>query len=688
MRRKYQFAAALLVFVLCSLPVQGDEGIWLLNGFPRATVEKAYGFRMTDGFLDHLQKSAVRFNNGGTGSFVSASGLLFTNHHVGADCIQKLSTGEADFMKNGFLARTRAEERQCPDLEVNVLEKIEDVTTKVEAGITAQTPAAEANRMKKAAMSAVEKACTEASGLRCDVVTLYAGGRYHLYQYRKYTDIRLVMAPEFGIAFFGGDEENFTYPRYNLDVTFFRAYENGQPAKIENYFQWSRAGVKEGDLVFVPGNPGSTGRLMTVTELEFARDASYPLVTRRLAALIAALEKYMARGAAEERVGKENLFGQQNSYKAYRGFLGGLRDEALMAQKRAEEKKLKEAINARPEQAEKFGKFWDELATTYAKYRTFYTPLFLLERGAGRGSTLFEIARNVVRYAEETRKPDAERLREYAQSGLPSLEQAMYSDAPIHASMEVAVLADYLAFTQKELGANHPAVKAMLQGKTAEAAAKDYVESSRLAEVAERKRLAADAAAVRASKDGMIRLVLALEPYAREVRKRYEDEVESVVTRAAAQIAQARFAAFGGSEYPDATFTLRLSYGTVKGYKDNAGRAVPYTTTFAGLFPKDRGKEPFLVPPSWTKAKEKMNLKTPFNFVSTADTHGGNSGSATVNTKGEVVGILFDGNIESLPNRFVYTSRQSRSVHVAAEGVVEALRQVYGAGALLSELGF
>lgn len=688
MRRKNQISAACLVFLFCSLPAAADEGIWLFNAFPRQAVEKAYGFQMSDEFLNHLQQSAVRFNNGGTGSFVSASGLLFTNHHVGADCIQKLSTAQSDYMKNGFLAATQAEERRCPDLEVNVLSRIEDVTSKVEAGITPQTAPAEANRLRKAAMGAIEKACSAASGQRCDVVTLYAGGRYHLYQYKKYTDVRLVMAPEFGIAFFGGDEENFTYPRYNLDITFFRAYENGQPARIEQYFRWSKTGVKEGDLAFVPGNPGSTGRLMTVAELEFSRDVSYPLIHRRLQALISALETYMAQGAAEERVAKENLFGQQNSFKAYTGFLSGLRDQALMDRKRAEEKKLKAAINADPAQAEKFGKFWDELSTTYAKYRAFYAPFWLLERGAGRGSSLFEIARDVVRYSVETRKPNAERLREYSESGLASLEQAMYSEAPIHPSMEIAVLADYFSFAAKELGAEHPAVKAMLGGKSPKEAARACVESSKLADVAERKRLAADPAAVRASADGMIRLALALDPFARELRKRYEDEVESVVTRAASQIAQARFAAFGGSEYPDATFTLRLSYGAVRGYRDNAGKPVPYTTTFAGLYPKGRDREPFVIPPSWLKAKSKLNLQTPFNFVTTADTHGGNSGSATVNTKGEVVGILFDGNIESLPNRFVYTSRQSRSVHVSALGVIEALRNVYGASALLGELGF
>lgn len=664
-----------------------DEGIWLFNAFPREAVKQKYGFEVTDQFLDHLRLSAVRFNSGGTGSFVSPDGLLFTNHHVGADCLQKLSTPAKDYIKDGFLAKTQSEERACPDLEVNVLLKIDDVTAKVKGAVPANAPAAEANQKRKAAMTEIEKACTSSTGNRCDVVTLYSGGQYHLYQYKKYTDIRVVMAPEFGIAFFGGDPENFTYPRYDLDITFFRAYENGKPVHPEHYFRWSKTGVKEGDLTFVPGNPGSTGRLMTMTELEFSRDVSYPLVQHRLESLIECLKEYMARGAEQRRQAGENLFGQQNSYKAYSGFLKGLRDEALMDQKRADEKKLKAAIAKDPARAEQFGKFWDELATTYQNYRSFYAPYFLLERNATRGSELFEIARDVVRYAVETRKPSADRLREFADSGLASFEQGMYSPAPIHPDLEIAILTNYLSFAAQTLGDKHPAVAAMLDGKTPAEAAKTYVESSKLADVAERRRLAKDPAAVQASTDGMIRLALRLDPFAREVRKRYEDQVESVATSAASQIAQARFVAFGGSEYPDATFTLRLSYGDVRGYKDDAGNPVPYTTTIGGLYPKGRSTEPYIIPPTWLAAKSKLDPNTEFNFVTTADTHGGNSGSATLNTRGEIVGILFDGNIESLPNRFVYTDRQSRSVHVASPAIIEALKKVYHADRLAAELG-
>lgn len=688
MRLKFQVSAAIAVLLSVAGLCHADEGMWLLNAFPKQAVESKYHFQVTDQFLDHMRLSAVRFNSGGTGSFVSPDGLLFTNHHVGADCIQKLSSKENDYIKNGFVARTPADERSCPDLEVNVLLKIEDVTAKVTEGITPKTPASEANAKKKAAMSAIEKACGAATGNRCDVVTLYAGGLYHLYQYRKYTDIRLVMAPEFGVAFFGGDQENFTYPRYNLDITFFRAYENGKPVHVDNYFKWSKQGVKEGDLTFVPGNPGSTGRLMTVSELEFSGQSSYPLIQRRLASLISALEGYMAKGPEQKRIAGENLFGNQNSYKAYTGFLTGLKDKSLMDRKRMEEKKLKAAIAKDPAKAEEFGKFWDELATTYQNYKSFYAPYWLLERGATRGSELLTIARDVVRYAEEKPKPDSQRLREFTDAALPSLEQGMYSTAPIYPAMEEVVLENYFSFLAKELGESDATVKAILAGKTPAEAAKYYVQSSKLPLVAERKRLAASLTEVRASRDGMIRLALILDKPARELRKRYEDQVESVVTRASARIAQARFSAFGGSEYPDATFTMRLAYGDVRGYRDEAGKAIPYATDFAGFFAKGSTKEPFIIPPAWLKAKDALDLKTHFDFVTTNDTHGGNSGSATLNTRGEIVGILFDGNIESLPNRFVYTDERSRSVHVCSEAIIEALQKVYKAERLLHELGY
>ncbi|HOL70496.1 MAG TPA: S46 family peptidase [Bryobacteraceae bacterium] len=678
----------LLTFLIAAVCcIHADEGLWLFNNFPKELVAKRYGYQVTDAFLDHLRLSSVRFNNGGSGSFVSPRGLLFTNHHVGSECIQKLSSAEHDYMANGFLAETEADEQKCPDLEVNVLLKMEDVTARVKGAAKPGATAAEANEQRKAEISRIESECNAKTGNRCDVVTLYSGGEYHLYQYKKYTDVRLVFAPEVDIAAFGGDPDNFTYPRYCLDFAFFRAYENGKPAQPPDYLRWSREGVKDNELVFVSGHPGTTGRLSTVAELEFARDVSYPLVLARLKSLINTLQAYSNQSEENRRAARDNLFSQQNAFKAYSGFLSGLRDPALMAQKKKQEAALRAAIDRDPEKKKEFGNSWTEVAAAYKIYRSLYKPFFLLERNATHGSDLFAIARDVLRYSEETRKPNERRLREFTDTSLPALEQRMYSPAPIVPSMEIAVIADYLSFLRKELGANDPTVRALLNNRTPAEAAAAYVNSSKLIDVEERKRLANDPEAVKNSTDGMIVLARILDGPARRYRKEYEDRIEAVLVSSAGKIALARFAAYGANEYPDATFTLRLTFARVAGYRNKAGQPVPYATTFAGLYPRATGKEPYKLPPRWIKMKSAINLDTPFNFVSTADTHGGNSGSPTVNGKGEIVGILFDGNIESLPNRFVFTDQQARSVHVASQGIVEALRNVYHARRLLAEIG-
>jgi hypothetical protein len=668
--------------------IGADEGLWLFNQAPVQAIERAYGFKAPPEFLDRLRLAAVRFNSGGTGSFVSPQGLLYTNHHVAADCIQKVSTARNDYLKHGFLAAAEADEKPCPDLEVNVLLNISNVTGRVNEGVDPAAPAAEANRLKKANMSALEKECATRTGNRCDAVTLFSGAQYHLYEYKKYTDVRLVFAPEFGIAFFGGDPDNFTYPRYALDVAFLRAYENGRPAKTTNWFRWSKEGVREGELIFTSGNPGATGRLMTVAQLEYLGQVAYPLVLRRLDSLAAVLLEYSKHGTEQERTAKDVLFGVQNSLKAANGFQRGLLDPSLMERKRAEERKLRDAIAQQPAQAAKFGRLWDELAAAYAAFRPAHPEYYLLETSATAGCGLCAIARRVVRYAAETRKPDAERLRELNEAGLASFEQAMYSSAPIHPELDIAVLGEYLRFMQRELGAQHPAVRQLLGGRSPAEAAAGFVNSSKLADVEERKKLAANWQAVERSEEGMIRFALLIDQPAREARKRYEDGVESIVNRAAAQIAQARFELSGGGDYPDATFTLRLAYGKVAGYRNGRGEAVPWTTDFGGLYAKGRKEDPYIIPESWLKARPALNLKTPFNFAATADIHGGNSGSATLNRKGEVVGIVFDSNLEALPNRFLYTDAQARSVHVASQAVTEALRKIYKADKLLKELGF
>jgi len=684
-RPEFIAPARIAILLVLALPVRADEGIWLFNQAPTKLIQERHGIALSEEFLDKLRLSSVKTL--ASGSFVSPRGLIFTNHHVASECIQQLSTAGHDYMANGFWAASEADERKCPDLEANVLLSIEDVTGKVNAGIAAAAPAAEANRLQKENSARIEKECSVRTGNLCEVVKLYSGGQYHLYRYKKYDDVRLVFAPEADIASFGGDPDNFTYPRYCLDITFLRAYESGRPAEPPSYLSWSKEGVKEGELTFVPGTPATTGRLNTVAQLEFFRDVSYPMIHRRLASLIRALEEYSSQSAENKRVARDNLDSQRNSYKAYTGFLLGLRDPGLMEQKRRQDASLRAEVMRDPKLRVEYGNAWEEVAAAYEGFRNEYNRYWLLETGADRGSDLYRIVRHVVRLAEERAKPNEQRLADYRDSKLPSLEASIYGTLPIADSMEIAVLANYFSFLVQEFGPDDPLLKSVLAGKTPRQAAEVYVRTSKLKDIAERKRLAASLEEVRNSKDGMVRLALLLDPEARRLKKAHDDRLEAVLDSSAAKIAMARYRLYGAAEYPDATSTLRLSFGPVKAYEDERGKYVPYATTFEGLYRRATGRAPYRLPESWVKAKTVLDLKTPFNFVTTADTHGGNSGSPTVNTKGEIVGILFDGNLESLPDRFLYTEARARSVHVASQAVVEALRKVYKAERLMLELG-
>ena len=666
---------------LAALPGRAEEGMWLFNKFPRQEVKKRFGFTVTDQFLNTLQLASVRFNNGGSGSFISPSGLLFTNHHVGADCIYQVSSKENDYMKNGFAAGSLANEKPCPSLEVNVLQKIETVTDQIKAGTTDATAPAQAARIRRSNAAALEKQCAAATGNRCDVVTLYSGGQYDLYQYKKYTDVRLVFAPEESIAAFGGDPDNFTYPRYCLDFALFRAYENGKPAQVKHYLPWSKTGARDKELIFVSGHPGRTERLATMAELQFQRDVVMPLSLDANGRLIQKLLAFGQTDAENKRIARDLLASLQNSVKARTGFLAGLRQDDLMRLKQEQESRLRKAIADDPAKQARFGKTWDEIAAAYAEYKEFYKPYTFVERAPGAGSELFAIAKALLRYRAEKAKPNGERLREWNDANLPAQEQALYSPAPIYPALETLTLTSFFENLVATFGPAEPFVASILAGRSPAAAAADYVSRSRLADVAVRKSPAA-------FDDPMMQVAQALEPKARELRKRYEDRVEAVTVASASRIALARFAIYGENEYPDATFTLRLTYAAVKGYTNAAGRPVPWATNFAGLYERASGVEPFALPPSWLRAKAALKLKTPYNFVSTADTHGGNSGSPTVNAKGEIVGILFDGNLEGLPNQYLYRETRERSVHVASQGIIEALGKVYGAGSILKELGF
>ena len=677
---------AWLACVLASSFAPADEGMWLYNAFPKDKVKAQYGFEPTQDWLDHLRLSSVRFNNGGSGSFVSPDGLTFTNHHVGAVCIHELSRDGKDYMETGFYARSQAEEAKCPDLELNQLLGIEDVTAKVNAAVTAELSTAETGQAQRAAMSEIEKDCATSTGLRCDVITFYSGKVYHLYKYKKYTDVRLVFAPEFDSAFFGGDPDNFTYPRYDLDITFFRVYENGKPAHIGNYLQWSATGVRDGEPIFVSGNPGSTGRLRTMAQLEFLRKIDYPARLDTYKRRIAALQKFSAESKENARIAKEALFGYQNSQKAVLGYLGALNDAQLMAKRAEVEAGLKAAAAGQPAE---IGDPWKAIANAMQVYNETYLLLSYIERLRGFDCDLARIARDLVRVAEEKAKPNAHRLREYRDSNLPSLEQRLFSTAPIYKSLEVARLTDSLAQMDADISSDTEVGMKVLNFRPPWEVAEELIDYTKLQDVEVRKQLyEGGKAAIEASKDPLIVLMRNIDGDARDVRKRYDDEVDAVERREGARITGVRFARSGFTEPPDATFTLRLSYGAVRGYTEK-GREIPYFTTLGGAYQHATAggnKPPYKLPLSWTKAKAKLNLSTPLNFVSTADIIGGNSGSHTVNQAGEVVGIIFDGNLQSLPWNFAYSDQVGRAVSVDARGILEALRKIYGATALAKEL--
>ncbi|MGA3211107.1 MAG: S46 family peptidase [Terriglobales bacterium] len=681
--------AFLLIFAVITLcgAVAADEGNWLYEAFPKDQVKARYGFEPSQEFLDHLRLSSVRI--GASASFVSPDGLVFTNHHVGAGCVHDLSTGGKDYMKDGYYARTRAEEAKCPGLEISVLTEIKDVTSQVQGVAKPEMAMAEAAQAQRAEMSRLEKECSTAANTRCEVVTLYAGAMYHLYKYRRYTDVRLVFAPEFEMAFFGGDPDNFTYPRYDLDITFFRVYENDKPVRPENYLQWSKNGVKEGDLVFVSGNPGSTGRLLTVAQLEYLRDLAYPFTLKSYARRVDMLKKFGAESPENSRVAERELFGLQNSFKAITGYQSGLLDPSLMAKKAADEKELRDYVNSDPKRTEQFGDPWDAIASAVAAQRELFLATNFIEGGAGLRGSMAGYARTLVRLTAEKEKPNDQRMRGFQDSAIPTIEQRLFSPAPIYRSLELLNLTDGLTDMRDRLGADNPVVKEILNGRTPAEAAKALIDGSKLDDVAFRKQLyAGGKKAVDASDDPLIVVMRTIDPEARAIRKQNEDRVEAVLRRNGGTVAKIRFAKYGPKDAPDATGTLRLNYGVVKGYTLN-GQQVPWFTTMGGAFEhaaKHGDRPPYQLPASWIKAKSKMDLNTPLDTVNTVDSIGGNSGSPTVNTKGEIIGILFDGNIESLPWNFLFDDTVGRTVIVDSRGIIESLRKVYDAAPLADEL--
>ena len=689
MRRTRRIRAALLPAFLLSLIISApaDEGMWLFNKPPKELVQRTYGFLMTQDWLDHIRLSSIWFG-GASASFVSPEGLVLTNHHVGRGFIQNLSTAERDLMKTGFYARTRAEELKCPGAELRVLTEIADVTDRVLGAEKAGMTAGQAAEARDKAIAAIEREAPAGSGMRFRVVDLYSGSMFHLYKYKTYEDVRLVFAPEALFAFFGGDKDNFTYPRYDLDVSIFRVYENGRPLETPHYLKWATRGVRDGELIFCSGNPGSTGRLLTLAQLEFLRDVSYPFSIAAYKRRQALIRAYAARGPEEARVAARSLFGIENGLKAITGYQSGLLDPKLMALKADSEKRLREAIAKDPALDKEFGRAWDEVAAAQKAYAAHFKPYTFFERANGFYTTYFDLARSLVRRAMETALPDDARLREYRDANLPSVDRRLLSPAPIYAEFETVKLADSLAQLREELGSMIE-VRWILGGREPGDVARDLVSGTKLGDPAVRKTLLdGGLAAIFDSEDPMIKLALLVDPVSRGLRIRHEKEVEAVETGSGAMIARAMFRLEGTSTPPDATSSLRLSYGVVKGYIES-GRKIPFETTWAGLYAlnhKEGNKDPYELPPAVLAKESAVDRRTPVNYVATCDSIGGNSGSPVVNRKGEFTGVLFDGNIQSLPTRFIYEDTVSRSVMVHASGIIEALVKIYGAGSLADEL--
>lgn len=680
-----QSCAALLSAALLSPAIYADEGMWTFDNPPVKQLKEKYNFTPTQEWLDHLRLSSVRLNDGGSGSFVSAHGLLLTNHHVARGQLQKNSSAEHDYVHDGFYAATPDQEMKSPDLEVNVLVSMENVTERVNTTVKgAKTPEEEFTK-RKAAIANLERESTEKTGLRSDVVTLYAGGEYWLYKYKKYTDVRLVFAVEQQAAFFGGDPDNFTYPRYDLDMALFRVYENGKPIDSKDYLKWNPKGAGDGELVFVSGHPGSTQRLSTYADLVNLRDNETPYIIQGLKRRIAVLKEYSARGPEQARQAGTLIFGLENSRKVFEGRRDGLADKALMEKKRKEDEEFRAKVDGNPEWKKAYGDAWTIEEEAIQKE----TPRIKQTFFRVTDSQLAMLAVQIVTYVAEIKKPDAERLPGYHDSQLESLKHRLFSPAPIYPEMEIVRMTSALESDEKEMGADDPWLKAALNGQSPKEAANQLVNGTKLADPALRKALVdGGEAAVAASTDPMVVMARRTDAIRREQIKWFEDNVQSVAQRAGEMLGKARFAVYGKNAYPDATFTLRLSYGQVQGYPMN-GTIAPYKTTFYGLYDRAASfdyKVPFDLPKRFVEGKDKLDLTTPFDFVTTNDIIGGNSGSPVVNRNGEIVGLIFDGDIESLVGDFVYDSAQNRAVAVHTGAMTEAMRKLYGAQKLVDEI--
>ncbi|HMN45464.1 MAG TPA: S46 family peptidase [Povalibacter sp.] len=663
-----------------------DEGMWTTFNFPKAAVKQKYNVDIDDAWLKKVQRATTRHESGCTGSFISGDGLVMTNHHCVVECLAELSTPQSDLIGDGFHAQRRSDERKCPTEMLSVLIDTENVTDKVNAA-TAGLADSKANEVRKQTLSKLEAECTAAAKknrgtgpLACESVTLYQGGQYYLYKYKRYDDVRIVFAPHDAIAAFGGDPDNFNFPRWCLDFSLLRVYENGKPARTPEHLTWRAEGPSAGEPVFVVGHPGNTNRLYTVSQLQFQRDTSVPAYVIRNTEYRGRLLQWAKTGAEPARISQDSLLHVENSLKVYRGFQQALLDDALFDTKRRQEEQLK--AQAGPAMASA----WTDIDTAENRYRDIYDRYLYLESGAGFSSKLFMYARQLVRGAAERDKPNELRLREYAASNLPKIEASLLAATPVHSDFEQVSLSFSLDKLRENLGPDDPVVRQLLSSESPDSLAQKLLTESKLADPAVRKALwEGGTAAVNASTDPMIALARSIDPEARALRKVFEDEVQAPIASGQERIAKARFAALGTNIYPDANFTLRVSYGAVQGWKEKGEDIAPFTT-LARLYERTTGKDPFRLPQAWLDARDKLDPSTPFNYVTTNDIVGGNSGSPLVDARGRVVGLAFDGNIHSIAGSYWYDERNNRAVSVHPRIIITALREVYGAGEIADEI--
>ena len=678
--------AATAVLSAPAAPAQAEEGMWTFDNFPIAAVNETYDANIDQAWLDRVRNAAVRLQ-GCSASFVSDEGLILTNHHCVVSCVQDLSTAENDYVKNGWMPATREEEKKCPGQTAEVLTDITDVTDRITAAGQGLEGAAFVQARNAEAEKIQKETCGDDTKLTCQVISLYRGGEYKLYQFRKYDDVRLVFAPEFQAAFFGGDPDNFNFPRYALDAAFLRAYEDGKPVSTPNHLTWNPNAPKEGDLTFVAGNPGTTQRLLTVAQLEALRDQQLPITLIQTSELRGRLVEYSTTGEEAKRVSVDPIFGLENSFKVYYGQQGALTDPAFMGKKREEEQELRRRVAADPALAARIGDPWSDLERVSQAQRNLYLPYRQLESAAGQRSQLYSYAKAIVRAAKERAKPAAERRPGYSEADIAALGRRLAQEVPIANDIEQIALSFWLSKTREYLTVDNPQVKALLGKESPEQIAERVVSGTRLADPAFRAQaLAMTPEQLAASGDPLIQFVLANDDAAQAIRTEWESAVSGPTSRAGEKIAQARFSVYGTNQYPDATFSLRLSYGQVKGWTHQGVTVEPFTY-IGGLYERTTGAEPFNAAEDWLAAEDKVNKQTVYDFVSTNDIIGGNSGSPVINARGEVIGAAFDGNIHSLGGSFGYDGELNRTVTVSTAAVTEALRNVYDQPRLLEELG-